>query len=797
MIRILLRALLLAVMGFLTCASASARPPTIDPTYGLPAPHLQPPPAHALPDASWIWASRTADNQTVYARAVLTLPQMPGEAYAFITADNFFTLYVNGQRVEGNSPQSEAGGWQHVHRVSIARWLTNGANVIAVEAQNTDGPAGLLARVDVGGKPALLSGAQWKVLDAPAAPAGWNRLSFDDHDWSAASVIAPIGSGPWGGNLDDWPGFSTNAWYLAHLYLAPVAVEVLSGASVIHGTENLTSPGSGIVEISPASTPTPAVLMLDFGQELAGRLQLFGTDGQLVQVTTGESREECLRAPDKANRWAGPYALTLESNYPASTPYSAFRYARLTFTGTHPVELTGATFDHKYYPVRYLGAFDCSDPLLTRIWYAGAYTAHLCMQEDIWDAPKRDRARWIGDLHVSGEVINTVFADTFLMEQTLQRLRDDAQGSHPPGTLPAGGVNSIPGYTAAWFCTLADFHRHIGDKAFLRRNHANILTLLDWQKQDFDSRHIFTNPRKVWDYVDWAPGFVQHTPLTLATTDLFIIKGVREAVFLLTAIGDKVNAAKYSAWADTLTAAARHYLPDAQAHTYSDTLQENAMAIYSGVATPQERAAISSTVLAPTSPAWQLPPNHGATAQMISPYYSYYVLQADGEMGRTQDGLDLIRRNWGAMLARGSGTFWENFDSSWPTDMNKILDANSYLSLSHGWSAGPTVWLTEHILGVTSTGAGFRTAQVVPHLGDLRWAQGDIPTPHGVLHVRAQKQGLGLAVHLTVPPGISVRVGLPGSMVRINGQPALSRHSAGGTTYLTLPRAGTYTVSSL
>ena len=123
----------------------------------------------------------------------------------------------------------------------------------------------------------------------------------------------------------------------------------------------------------------------------------------------------------------------------AFTPYSAFRYAHLLFPSATqgPLRLR-VTVDHKYYPVQYRGTFDCSDPLLTRIWYTGAYTAHLCMQEDIWDAPKRDRARWIGDLHVSGEVINDVFADRFLMEQTLTRLRDDAQGGRALRPAPDG-----------------------------------------------------------------------------------------------------------------------------------------------------------------------------------------------------------------------------------------------------------------------------------------------------------------------------------------------------------------------
>lgn len=780
-------------------APASAPPPTVDPTYGLPIPALHPA-AESGPAPSWIWAARTTGNQTIYARAAVVLPRPPQAARISIVADNYFTLFINGQRVEGTGPGAEAGGWQHVHQVSIARYLHAGKNIVAVEAKNTDGPAGLLVRVDVDGKPVLLSGRQWKALDASAAPpAGWNTASFEDGAWKAATVIAPFGGGPWQDNVQDWPGRRQAAWYLAHLPLRPVAVEVLSGAHFVQGAQSLTQLGKADAVIRPATGGGAAapVLLVDFGKELAGRLQMFGTDGAPVQIATGESREECLRVRDRDNRWSGPYALTLAGSDAASTPYSAFRYARLTFTGTRPTVLTRVVFDHKYYPVRYQGAFDCSDPLLTRIWYTGAYTAHLCMQEDIWDAPKRDRARWSGDLHVSGEVINNVFADTFLMEQTLQRLRDDAQGSRPSGTLPAGGVNSIPGYSAAWFCTMADFHRHLGDTAFLRRNHTNILTLLEWQKQDFDSRPLFTNPRKAWDYCDWAPGFVQHTPLTLATTDLFILQGVREAVFLLTELGDTANAAKYAAWAGTLTAAARQYLSDPQTHTYSDKLQENAMAVWSGVATPSERAAISARVLDPSSAAWQLPAIHKATAQVMSPFYTYYVLMAQGEMGRTQDGLDLIRRNWGGMLRRGSTTWWENYDSSWPADMNKILDENSYISLSHGWSAGPTSWLTEHVLGVHPTRGGFRTAEITPHLGDLTWAAGDVPTPRGLLHVRAEKRGRGLVLHLTLPPGVDARVGLPGASLRLNGRAVPLVHSTPGVLSVHLTHAGTYLVTAL
>ena len=78
--------------------------------------------------------------------------------------------------------------------------------------------------------------------------------------------------------------------------------------------------------------------------------------------------------------------------------------------------------DDIYYPVKYQGSFESSDPLLNQIWEVGAYTEHLCMQEDIWDATKRDRARWAGDLDVSGRGIDDVFDDHFLMQDTMTNL---------------------------------------------------------------------------------------------------------------------------------------------------------------------------------------------------------------------------------------------------------------------------------------------------------------------------------------------------------------------------------------
>jgi hypothetical protein len=65
------------------------------------------------------------------------------------------------------------------------------------------------------------------------------------------------------------------------------------------------------------------------------------------------------------------------------------------------------------------------------------------------------------------------------------------------------------------------------------------------------------------------------------------------------------------------------------------------------------------------------------------------------------------------------------------------------MSLCHGWSAGPTAWIMEHILGLKPLVPGFKFARFSPNLCDLNWARGKIPTPYGVIEVEVEKDKNG------------------------------------------------------
>ena len=91
--------------------------------------------------------------------------------------------------------------------------------------------------------------------------------------------------------------------------------------------------------------------------------------------------------------------------------------------------------------------------------------------------------------------------------------------------------------------------------------------------------------------------------------------------------------------------------------------------------------------------------------QVISPYFNVYVLDAMARLGHRREALDWMRAYWGGMLAEGATSFWESYDLRWPkTNPHLSLQADGtsgyFVSMAHGWSSGPTAWLTENVLGI-------------------------------------------------------------------------------------------------
>lgn len=162
----------------------------------------------SVPDGtSWVWypegpegGADMPNGALRFFRKTLELPDQTElvKAQILTTADDQFTLYVNGTEAAG-SPQV-TNAWQSAVLTDVTSRLHTGTNTLAASATNGTGPAGFLAALQLrsadGTVRNVLTDGSWLSFNTEVN--GWQRPDFDDTAWPVALVEAPYGSGPWG-----------------------------------------------------------------------------------------------------------------------------------------------------------------------------------------------------------------------------------------------------------------------------------------------------------------------------------------------------------------------------------------------------------------------------------------------------------------------------------------------------------------------------------------------------------------------------------------------------------------------
>jgi len=804
---------LAVLIAMLATAWAQELPSPLDPTRNMiPATAL----IHVALPEQYIWTegdvtARRPDHDKFpwnrpglrvaphYFRVHFRAATMPEAATLYIAGPREAHVFLNGHRLDDFYLNTDAPIGFHVFHTSVTGVLRLGDNVLAVEAVRGRGvvsgsspPATqqlaygevlaakiVPARFGTDAPAIVISDGNWRsaVGSAGKTLEHWSEPDLDDSSWRPVESLGPIESNSdffqWSADagMFGWPGyvgmspalrtFPLNAAAVTHTYTGNASFLHISSLTTPNAAELFTVTNYA-ARTSDADAPS---LLLDFGREVAGRLLVESaspTDSTL-SIAYGESEIEALATGLTPGQQGGNYLGTNILEVPAfgvaRGPKSGFRYVRIRFLGAaRDTAFKSIRVEGIYYPVTYAGSFESSDPLLNRIWEVGAYTTHLCMQDGIWDAVKRDRGRWAGDLDVEDRVISTAFGDRALVEQTLHALAPDG----------VGHVNGIPSYSALWITSLANFYQHSGDKAFLESERTDLLRILAAMDASVDVQGLFTNAKHRWLFVDWAPGLYAYTPEARLGTQLQYIRGYRAAAMLLQSLGDAQNARRYSAQADKAIAAA-HALRDANGATYGATWQLNALAILAD--DEDTKPVIWKEVLS-------LVKQDAPADQVISPYFNGYVIDAMAATGHGREALDWIRTYWGGMLAEGATSFWESYDLRWPKanpHLSLQADGTSgyFVSMAHGWSSAPTVWLIENVLGITPASPGYDTVNIRPNLLGLKYAYGSVPTPHGTISIRVDEQK---GIDLDLPAGVAAKVQFGGraSVFRSEGRYTVS-----------------------
>jgi signal transduction histidine kinase len=162
---------------------------------------------------SWIWKSPMADRQHCWFWKAFEVPSNASvsKARLRITADNAYEVFLNGDKI------GQGADWRRLTEYDLTLLLRPGLHVLAVQAFNEVGAAGLLAgiRVDLddGRTIEIPSDSSWRIV--PEDQKGWRKKSSPQSDWPAARVVA---------SLHEHPGFPARPQVLFPSALQPTVI---------------------------------------------------------------------------------------------------------------------------------------------------------------------------------------------------------------------------------------------------------------------------------------------------------------------------------------------------------------------------------------------------------------------------------------------------------------------------------------------------------------------------------------------------------------------------------------------
>ena len=153
-----------------------------------------------LPD--WIWhdnhGAKPGDGEVRYFRKTFVVDSAKvTKAQLSLAADNNALVFINGHKIGENND------WKTGSYFDVKKELKAGTNVIAIRGTNTDGPAGVIAILEIAyGRPKeyVRTDASW--LSSATGPEGWNKNKFNDSTWTHVVSLGKLGCDPWGNVLD-------------------------------------------------------------------------------------------------------------------------------------------------------------------------------------------------------------------------------------------------------------------------------------------------------------------------------------------------------------------------------------------------------------------------------------------------------------------------------------------------------------------------------------------------------------------------------------------------------------------
>jgi hypothetical protein len=504
------------------------------------------------------------------------------------------------------------------------------------------------------------------------------------------------------------------------------------------------SPG----EYSPEEVEAPVALaegeyvVFDLGAVVYGcpEIEFTGEDGDIVDVVFSEQV-----VAGQALCWAegrrNADTLILGPTDPClwrSTAPRGGRYLMVVVRrGSGKVLVHNWRVRRRKYRFDNPGAFECGDQVLMDIWAAGTRTLEATTQGRFLDAPSKETTQYTTDAMIEAWAGYHVFGS---YEMAGLSLAEFAQAQLESGAIPASCPGDyfveMPDYSLMWAVWLQRHYLYSGDKKLLE----NMLPVLERLLAHF--RHLADPERQILVDLHLHGGgycFLDHGEIhregAITGLNAIYCRALLAAAWLFEQVGVERKAAALRQQAAHIARVMHEltWLPDrglfADCWTEGSpsdytSWQSNVLAVYGGIARPEDYEAIQERLFCDGEPYELL-----AHSETNNPFFQFFVLESAFALGHREWAVRFMRWYWGSMLQRGATTWWELFDPN-----GNPNDVPSY-SLCHGYGVSPNAFLCAEVAGIRPAQPGFTRVFFNPLPEVTPWVKCRIPTPYGHISV--------------------------------------------------------------